>query len=135
MPAPRIADLSRNAEALGNDGAAFCHCDHHAFGVAQLVGLASAQNLADAVDQAGRDGTKGLLMVVPLADHQAPVDLGQSGINTPGGIGREIECPLDPIIAGLRDGLAWLAAEAAELMQPGEPRRLMQHAEHEWPER
>ena len=138
-----IADFGWDAEPLCNDLPAFSDADRGAVGVAQFVVFAGTQHFADAVDQTRRYGTEGLLVMVPFANHQAPVDHCQSGVDAPCGVGGEIERPLDSIAAGLGDGLSGLVgaaggidawehpAEAAELVQPGKPLRLVQHAEHE----
>lgn len=129
MSAPGVADLDRNSEAFGYDRLAIGDADWGAIGVAQLVGRAGAQDLADVVYQARGDGAQGLLVVMTFANHEPPIHLGQTRIDAACCIGGKEQRSLDAVVAGLSDGLSWPvasargigsrehAAKAAELVQ------------------
>jgi hypothetical protein len=81
-----------------------------------------------------------------FSNHQAPVNSREFWVDAPRSIGGEIERPLYPVVAGLRDGLSgpiyaprrictWIhPAKSPQLVQASEPAHVMQHAKHKWPE-
>jgi hypothetical protein len=121
VSSPGVSDLLWDAESLGNDGPAFSDRDWLAFCVSQLIGLAGAQHLADPIDEACRDGTQSLLVMVALADHQSPIDPSQTRIDATCRISGKIECALDTVVAGLGDTLSGRSAPPDELMRGNKP--------------
>jgi hypothetical protein len=103
---PGSADALRHGVALGDQRLGLGDGDFAALVVAEHIGLPAAHDAVDAVREPIGDGAERLLVMMPSGRHQAPVDLGEVGIDLSGGVGGEHEGALDAIVAALGDGLA-----------------------------
>lgn len=83
LAASAAPDRCRHDEPGGDHPPALRERDRRAFGVAQNIGPPAPEHAQDAVDQTVRHRTQRLAMVMALVHHQAPVDLGQLGIDPP----------------------------------------------------
>lgn len=81
--------------------------------ITQNVWQRGSQHAVDAVDEPVGDSAEGLLVMMPLAGHHSPVNLGQIGIDLAGGVGGENEGAFDAIVAALGGFLPWSFGTAA----------------------
>ena len=101
----RASDCFRHGELRHDNGPSLLHTDGFPLLVAQHIGNTGLQDPVNTVDQTGGHRTQGLLVMVPLVDHQAPVHFGEVRVDSARYVGRQVQSPLEAIIAALGDAL------------------------------
>lgn len=100
--APAPSDLRVHPQALGH-GAGLLAGDGLAGQVAPLVGAVVSGHDPDAACQGGGHRAEGLGVVASAFDHQAPVEVGQLGLELAGHVGGQVQGPAQHREAGLGD--------------------------------